>query len=149
MADEPTLRERAIKFVERERQRMSAESERKRWIAAARIVSHAPPIIATAVDAAQMGEASERETPLSLSVSDDYRSIKFKGQTYRLTRSQSQMFKVLYAALQKGHPDVDKDALLKAIQNETSRVRDTWRKSPLWKTLIVSQRKGTYRLQTE
>jgi hypothetical protein len=85
----------------------------------------------------------------NLSVAVDCRSIVLQGQTHTLTRSQAVMFKVLFDASKTSHPDVDKDTLLRAIENETSRVRDTWRGSPLWQKLIVSKRKGTYRLELE
>jgi hypothetical protein len=85
----------------------------------------------------------------AFSVSDDNRSVILDDKQYTLTRAQSQMFGVLYKGYQSGHPDVDKDSLLKAIGNETSRVQDTWRHSPLWNTLVGSGRKGTYRLRPE
>ena len=82
-----------------------------------------------------------------LDVSADFRTVRFKKKDHQLTRSQTKMFQVLYAAYEKGFPDVDKDRLLEAIENETSRVRDTWRNCALWKRLIVSKKKGTYRLE--
>ncbi len=81
-----------------------------------------------------------------LSVAEDFRSIRWKGELHTLTRQQGQMFEVLYQAYKAGHPDVSKGRLLTAIENETSEVRSTWRKSPLWRKLIVHTRKGVYRL---
>jgi hypothetical protein len=83
----------------------------------------------------------------ALLFSDDYRSLRFHNKSYSLTRNQSQMAKILHAALLKGFPDVDKDKLLQAIENETSNVRDSWRGSPLWNKLVIQgDRRGTYRL---
>jgi hypothetical protein len=78
--------------------------------------------------------------------SEDYRSVRYKGLTYTLTRHQSTIVRLLHHNHAAGHPDVDKDRLLSAIESETSQVRNFFRNSPLWKTLVVSNRKGTYRL---
>jgi hypothetical protein len=76
----------------------------------------------------------------------DYRSICFRGKRHTLTRNQSKIIGVLHKALLAGHPDVSKDKLLSAIESETSQVRDSFRRSPLWKTLVTSPRLGVYRL---
>lgn len=83
------------------------------------------------------------------SVSPDFRSVRFKGSEYALTRGQGQMIEVLWEAHQSGHPVVGKDRLLKSIENETSAVRDTWRGSALWRRLIVSPKKGAYQLDLQ
>jgi hypothetical protein len=88
-------------------------------------------------------------TPERLTISDDSRSVLVDGVRHVLTMTQGQMMKVLFAAHQSGHPDVSKQKLLAAVERETSEVRDTWKKSPLWNTLIVSERKGTYRLKLQ
>jgi hypothetical protein len=80
------------------------------------------------------------------SISNDCRSVRHKGETVTVTRKQSVMLKKLHESYLLGHPDVDKATLLSAIENETSRVQDTFKNSPLWQTLVVSKRKGTYRL---
>jgi hypothetical protein len=82
----------------------------------------------------------------SFSVSKDFLSVRFKGTEYPLTFVQGQMMKVLWEAYQCGHPVVGKARLLAATERETSQVRDTWRNSPLWNLLIVSAKKGSYRL---
>jgi hypothetical protein len=79
---------------------------------------------------------------------EDYRSVRYKGVPRTLTRNQSSMMRVLHKAHMAGHPDVDKDKLIEAIDAPTSNVRDSWKSSPLWKTLVVpGKRKGTYRLK--
>jgi hypothetical protein len=79
-------------------------------------------------------------------LSDDCVSVRFRGESYTLTKNQAAMMAVLWDAHRKRNQAVGKDKLLQAIENETSEVRDSWRRSPLWKTLIVSAKKGAYRL---
>ncbi len=82
--------------------------------------------------------------------SDDYRTICFNGKSHQLTRNQSVIVRLLHAAHRRGTPAVGQETLLKAIEAETSRVRDSFKKSPLWGTLVVpGERRGTYRLNLE
>lgn len=76
----------------------------------------------------------------------DFRSVTYNGIQHSLTRPQGTMMRVLLEAYSSGHPVVDKDTLLRSVDAETSQVRNFWRKSPLWKTLISSPRKGAYQL---
>jgi len=80
--------------------------------------------------------------------SADYRSIKYNGIPYLLTKNQSTIIKRLHEAHLNGTPALGKDGLLSAIEAETSRVRDSFKGSPLWGILIVSncRPRGTYRL---
>lgn len=97
-----------------------------------------------AVREAKEDEASTKK-PI-FSASEDYRSVTYNGDSHILTQNQSIMVRLLHRAHLAGHPDVSKVQLLFAIESETSEVRNSFKKSPLWKTLIVSKRKGTYRL---
>ncbi len=83
--------------------------------------------------------------------SDDYRSIRFKGTLHKVTGNQATIIKLLHEAHLKGTPAVGKQELLAAIGSETSRVQDSFKQSPLWGTLVVSNRKprGTYQLNLE
>ena len=80
------------------------------------------------------------------SASEDYRSVTYKGDSHILTQNQSIMVRLLHRAHLAGHPDVGKDRLLLAIESETSEVRSSFKNSPLWNSLIVRKRRGTYRL---
>jgi hypothetical protein len=103
-----------------------------------------------------MRVGAQQNTPLPMvpnnpegdtfSASGDYRSVRFKGELYVTTRYQAVMIRVMHEAHIAGHPDVGAMKLLEAIENETSDVRNTFKKSPLWRTLVVSKRKGTHRL---
>jgi hypothetical protein len=98
------------------------------------------------VKSATTGSQSKTKTNDIFVPSEDYRSILFKDKPYTLTRGQSVIVKLLHQAHLKGTPDLDKQTLLSAIEAETSQVKDSFRNSPLWKELIVSRRRGTYRL---
>lgn len=78
----------------------------------------------------------------------DYRTVRFKGKEYGLTRNQAAIVKILHEAHLRGTPGVGTHALSDAIEAETSRVRDSFKNSPLWRTLIIPVRKprGTYKL---
>jgi hypothetical protein len=88
-------------------------------------------------------EQSDPKCPFS----DDFRSVAFRGQIHLLTPSQARMAEILWEALRRGHPAVSKQRLLSTVQS--SEVRDTWKSSELWNTLIVSKRKGTYQLNPD
>jgi len=77
-----------------------------------------------------------------------HRTIRFRGKEYKLTRNQAKIVKLLHDAHRSRTPAVGKDLLLGAIESETSRVRDSFKKSPLWGTLIIPNQKprGTYQL---
>jgi hypothetical protein len=90
---------------------------------------------------------STRREELNFSHSDDYRSIRFNGKEHSLTMNQSRIVKCMHDAFKRKHPDVGKAQLLSAIESETSEIRHSFKKSPLWKTLVVAgRRRGTYRL---
>ncbi len=79
--------------------------------------------------------------------SRDYRSIQWRGQHYTLTSNQAAIVERLHEEHIAGTPVVGKAGLLSTIQAETSRVRDSFKGSPLWRTLIVlGERRGTYKL---
>ncbi len=85
--------------------------------------------------------------PESFGHSPDYRSVRFHGRAYPLTDNQACMIEVLHIAFQQGTPNVGKKTLLAAIEQETSRVRDSFKESPLWQKLIVTgDGRGTYKL---
>ncbi len=78
---------------------------------------------------------------------EDYRSLRFRGEAYTLTTRQAVIVELLHRAYLSGYADVPKAKLLGAVEAETSEVRDSFRGSPLWKTLIrTGSRRGTYRL---
>lgn len=84
------------------------------------------------------------------SASEDYRSIRYRGMPYALTQRQAVIVGVLHRAHLTGHPVVTKERLLSAVEAETSEVRDSFRDSPIWQTLVCAgNRRGSYRLNLE
>lgn len=81
--------------------------------------------------------------------STDFRSVQWFGAEYSFTAAQAPVVKCLWGNWQQGTPDVAEDTLLLAIdpQGPPARLRDVFRYSSAWKSLIVrGGSKGTYRL---
>jgi len=79
--------------------------------------------------------------------SSDFRSVSLHGHPFTLTSRQAQVIQRLYDAYQADIPDVSQDALLVELQLQSPRLRDIFKSTPeAWKRLIVSQRKGFFRL---
>jgi hypothetical protein len=54
---------------------------------------------------------------------------------------------MLYHASSSGTPELGQDYILEALGTPASRLRDTFKNSKLWRTLIVvGTKRGTYRL---
>jgi len=92
------------------------------------------------------GPEETEQMPREFDPSDDYRHLVFRGTPYSLTRKQAQVVKLLHQAAKAGHPDVGKDRILSSIESETSAMKSIFKKSRLWKTLVISRSRGTYRL---
>jgi hypothetical protein len=96
---------------------------------------------------APSAEARSPERDSGFTHSDDYRSVRFEGESHSLSHHQAIMVGILHKAHLAGHPDVPKAKLLAAVEAETSAVRDFFRNSALWRTLVCpSPRRGSYRI---
>ena len=79
--------------------------------------------------------------------SDDYRSIRWNNAPHQLTTQQAQIVQMLHGAHKDGLPALSQDYMLERLGVPNSRLRDSFKRSRLWNTLIVrGQKKGTYRL---
>jgi 7-cyano-7-deazaguanine synthase in queuosine biosynthesis len=80
--------------------------------------------------------------------SSDFRSITFQHEEYTLTPRQAQIVEILYEARSQETPEIGQDTILVRIDAPVgTRLRDLFRDSPLWQTLVVrGKRKGTVRL---
>lgn len=79
--------------------------------------------------------------------SGDFRSVVWDGVPYSMTGTQAAIVAILWAEWQAGTPEVSQAALLEGVGSLTARVRELFRGSPAWGTLIVSgSRKGTLKL---
>jgi hypothetical protein len=79
--------------------------------------------------------------------SPDFRAIFWEGKEYALTPRQAQVVEILYCAYQNGTPSIGQHTILDELDSPSSRLRDTFKKSPLWDTLIIQGiGQGTRRL---
>src|SRR5262249_52955083 len=80
--------------------------------------------------------------------SDDYRTIRFNGTSYNLTTRQAQVVQILHDAYKNRTPGLGHANILERLGTSKSRLRDTFRKTGLWGTLIVKEprRRGLIRL---
>jgi len=93
------------------------------------------------------GVASSSEPGREFEHSPDYRTIVFRGKRYVLTSQQARAVEILHEAFQSGKPDVSDHTLLESLETTNTRLRDTFKKSPLWNIVIISgERKGMHRL---
>jgi len=82
-----------------------------------------------------------------ISAAPDYRCINCQGQIYTFTSRQSQIIEILFASYQNGTPDVGQDYLLETLNIDSTRLRDVFRSSDAWGTLVIKgTKRGTYRL---
>lgn len=79
-------------------------------------------------------------------LSTDLRSVTFKGSSLPVTITQGRMLKALCDAHSSGVPCMSDRALASAAGSKTSQVRGIFRRSPLFKTVIVRASPGVYRL---
>ncbi len=99
-------------------------------------------------DREKQGSLSNQENQVQTFVhSKDFRSVTWKGESFTFTSRQAQVIEMLYNAFKTKTPCVGKDRILEDLDSPSSRLRDTFKNSPAWKTLIIAgERRGTYRL---
>jgi hypothetical protein len=80
---------------------------------------------------------------------EDFRSVVLRGVAYSLTPRQAQVIELLFGVRGTGMPELSQEYILDRIGSKSLRLtlRDVFRKSPAWKTLVVpGDRRGMYRL---
>ena len=83
--------------------------------------------------------------------SQDYTSVRHRGQSYSFTKTQAKVVKVLFEEQEKGCPAVGQESLLEKCGSEGSRLRDVFKGKdgthPAWQKMIVrGSKKGTFML---
>jgi hypothetical protein len=79
--------------------------------------------------------------------SPDFRSVLWRRQPYRFTPRQAEVVAVLFDVFKSGAPEVGQDYLLAKAESDAHRLADLFKRSPAWKSLIVSgEGPGTFRL---
>ncbi len=103
---------------------------------------------AAAVD----GEQREHATAdaKTASHSPDFRSVKWFGVPYTFTTNQAKCVALLWRAWENGTPDMDGMSVVTDADVQQARFLDVFKSRgkmhSAWKTMIVSQAKGAYRL---
>jgi hypothetical protein len=96
-------------------------------------------------DATRAESAKQTETAHS----EDFRSVRWFGETYSFTAKQAPVVRLLWEHWAKGTPDVGDETLLLAVDHEwpPASIRHLFRGHPAWKTLIIAgANRGTHRL---
>ena len=79
--------------------------------------------------------------------SPDFRSVVWKGDLMHFSPGQAAAIEVLFDAYNSGSPEVGQGHVLESTGSEAHRLRDLFKRSPAWETLIVrGEGKGTFRL---
>ena len=79
--------------------------------------------------------------------SADFRSAVWNGQLHAFTDRQAAVVKSLWEAWELGTPEMSQASLLEGSESTAERLRDLFRSSSAWGTMIVAgERKGAYRL---
>jgi hypothetical protein len=83
---------------------------------------------------------------IDFSASDDYRSIRWRGRDYALTTNQAIVIQELHESWVAHRPYVAQVKLLDLLGTPNGRLRDSFRRSPLWgdDALIISPRRGIF-----
>src|SRR5262249_51851747 len=80
--------------------------------------------------------------------SDDFRSARWYGTEYVFSPTQAACVRVLWEAWERGSPVVGQETVLDGAGSVGNRLRDVFEKGkhPAWGVMIVSPRKGAFRL---
>jgi hypothetical protein len=78
--------------------------------------------------------------------SQDYHYIEFRGEEYHLGDFQARIIEQLHDASQSLNPWVHGKILIYDAGSKATRLRDLFKKNYAWEGLIVSNKKGSYRL---
>jgi hypothetical protein len=104
----------------------------------------------TALEKEFAAEAARSHTPTTAPKhGDDFRSVRWRGQSYSFTAKQAPAVKLLWQNYHQGTPDVGDETLLLAVDPEAppANLRTLFRDHPAWGTMIVAGgSKGTHRL---
>jgi hypothetical protein len=98
------------------------------------------------IDSSHSENAFSESTP-EFRHSEDFRTINHQGQEYHLTLNQAQVVERLLAAHENKTPEVHQDTLLVNLGIYSKRVRDVFKNSSAFGTLVIKgERKGNFRL---
>ena len=77
----------------------------------------------------------------------DFASIIWKGEVYSLSPRQAKVIKILKEQYDKGPPELSEQYIMEKLGTPSSNLKDTFRKSDLWKKLVIpGKKKGNFKL---
>lgn len=92
--------------------------------------------------------SKKHDKPTDAAHSDDFRSVRWFGETYSFSAQQAACIKILWDNWEQGTPDVSGEYLLETCDSSSARVTDLFKRHKAWGAMIASGgSKGTYRLQ--
>jgi hypothetical protein len=79
--------------------------------------------------------------------SPDYHSVLFKGKVYSFGAMQAKAIQILHESFKNGTPEVGQAYVLEKVESKSDNLRDLFKKSDAWRTLIVAgDTQGNFRL---
>lgn len=94
----------------------------------------------------ETGFAGDVEVPADFFASSDYQEVHCNGHMFRLGPIQAEVVRLLHEAALAGEPWCNGKALLTAVGSKSLKMSDVLKSQPHWRALIVSDRRGNYRL---
>ncbi len=89
---------------------------------------------------------SELKSEPDFHLTEDFRTVKVKQLEYHVSPTQGRVINRMWEYLKKGMKQVHQDTLLEDLGVCSKKMKDVFKKSPLWKTIVVPAGKGFYRL---
>ena len=80
-----------------------------------------------------------------LTYRDNSRYVRWQGRSFKLSNRQAEVVRLLYRAYENGIPELSDKFICENLGTSGSRLRDTFRKSKVWGTLIVEGSRGGMR----
>ncbi len=81
--------------------------------------------------------------------SSDYREVRCNGHDFKLGPIQAEVVRILHEALRAGQPWQNGKAVLTAAGSKSLRMADVFKSKKNWRLLILSDGKGSYRLNAD
>lgn len=109
------------------------------------IVPQSEPILKSESDLNQNPDLNSESAPL-FQLTKDFRTVKVKQSEYKVSPTQGRVINRMWEYLNKGIHQVHQDTLLEDLGVYSNKMKDVFKNSPLWKSLVRPAGKGFYRL---
>lgn len=98
------------------------------------------------IEASNIQALHPDKVPPHFIASEDYRYVKLDGLEYHLGDVQARIIEILHDAAQSHKPWVHGKTLIFESSSSATRLRDVFKNKPNWHNLLISNRRGYYRL---